>query len=364
MDNKANEITSAQVYIFLISAQVSFGITTLSSSIVEKLGHDGWIAVLLAGLIVCILVSFMMLLLKRFEKLSIMDINIYFFGRYIGNFLNLLIFGYAAYTTIIALRFFDEIISISVLPLTPGLILTCFIFLPVLYLSWYGLKYICRFSVIKPLLLLIIILYFLLISKSFKATFLQPIGISGFKNIIKATYEPYVSYLGFELISIIYPYIKDKNNSYKMMIYGNLSTTLLYVIIIIFLTGFFGENMLMQLQYPMFSLARAYKAPILERLDLFFISLWFPIMEITVLMYFFSAYTVLKKLFKLENNKPKAKILILIFTAIVIGLSRLPKDMIQIKKLFSNVGYIGTVFIGYILLCYIISFIKKPGGIK
>ncbi len=364
MNNKVNEISSGQVYIFVISAQISSGIITLPSSLAEKLGHDGWISILLSGLITCILISIMMSLLKRSGNLSIMEINTYFFGKFIGTFLNLLLISYITFLVAMSLRIFIENVNISVLQSTPELVLTCFIFLPIAYLSWYGLKYICWFSYIKPLLLIIILLYFILISNLFRATFLQPIGISGIKNIIKGSYEPFLSFLGFELITLIYPYIKDKNNSLKFLIYGNLTTTFFYIITTVILIGFFGENMLKQLNHPLFSIARAYKAPVLERLDLFFISLWFPIMAISILTYFFCAFSSMKKLLKLENDKPKSKILLIVFSIFVISLSRLPKDILQVRKLFDIVGYLGATYICYILLCYIISFIKKPRGVE
>jgi hypothetical protein len=79
----------------------------------------------------------------------------------------------------------------------------------------------------------------------------------------------------------------------------------------------------------------------------------------TVLVYYFCAYNSLKRLFNIENNKSKCKILIWSFTLIVILLSRLPKNMIQLRSLFDQLGYISTGYVGYVLICYILSFIKR-----
>lgn len=362
MNQKANEVSSSQITIFVISSQISFGILSLASTLAKEIGHDGWMSALLGGLLVCILIYLMVALLKRFNNLSILEINTYLFGKIIGTFLNLLIVGYLMYFTVLALRRFTDIINISVLKSTPGLVLSCFIIIPIIYLSWYGLKYLCRYSVFKVVLLIIIILYYFLLSKNFRMTFLQPFMENGLMPILKGAYIPYFSYLGFELITIIYPNIKDKKSTFRYTIYGNLVTMAFYLITVIFLTGFFGEVMLEQLQYPIFSLARAYRAPILERLDLFFIALWFPVMGGVLQFYYFCTYHSLKKIFKIENDKKKCKILISCVTAVVIALSRIPKDMIQMDKLFDILGYIGTVYVGHLLICYIISFIKKPGG--
>lgn len=362
MNKNANEISSGQVFIFVISAQISFGILNLASNLAKKVGHDGWISILLSGLFVSVLIFFIMSLLKRFKNLSILEINTYIFGKYIGMFLNLLVIFYLIYTSALGLRMFSDVIKLSALRLTPAWVLSSFIIIPIVYLSWYGLKYICRFSGIKIILIIIVTLYYLLLIKYFRLTFLQPIGVLGIKSIIKGAYIPYTSYAGYELISIVFPYIKDKDKSTKYAIYGNITTMFFYMITVIFLTGFFGEEMLKQLQYPIFSLARAYRAPVLERLDLFFISLWFTLMLTFVQTYYFSSYHSLKKLFNIENDKNKCMILISVFTVLIIALSRLPKDMIQVYKLFNILGYLNNVYIGHIILCYLISFVKKPGG--
>lgn len=362
MNKKANEITASQVLVFVISSQISFGILSLASSLAEKVGHDGWISVLLAGLIVSGMICIMVAMLQRFKNLSLLDINIHIFGKYFGVFLNLLIVCYLLYTTVLSLRLFTDIITISALRITPGIVIASFIIIPTVYISWYGLKYICRISTSKLILLIIVVLYYFLLSKYFRLTFLEPLGVVGLKKIIKGAYIPYLSYIGFELVTIIYPYIKDKENVLNQTLLGNLISILFYAITVFFLTGFFGENMLKHLQYPIFSLARAYRAPVLERLDLFFIALWFPIMGTVLQCYYFCTYHSLKKIFRIENDKNRCALLISLFTVVLILLSRLPKDMGQVKKLFDILGYMGSAYLGYIMLCYIISFFVKLGG--
>ena len=359
MNNKANEISSGQVFIFVVSGQIGFGILSMASTLAEDVGHDGWIVVALAGMITALLICLIVATLKRFNNISIIEINNIIFGKYIGRFLSLIIIGYLTYTVILMLRNFNDIIRMSALRLTPPIVLTSFIIIPIIYLSWYGLKYICRYSTLKILLVIAVVLYYMLLIKYFRFTFLRPIGATGAKELIKVSFSPFTSFIGYELLTFVYPYIKDKKKLLRSALYANAFTVTFYIITVVFLTGFFGEVMLEQLIYPIFSLARAYRAPVVERLDLFFISLWFPIMLSTVLVYYFCAYNSLKKLFNIENNKAKCKVLIWCFTIMVILLSRLPKDMIQLNSLFDQLGYISTGYVGYIFICYLLSFIKR-----
>ena len=350
---------SGQVFIFVVSGQIGFGILSLASTLAEDVGHDGWIAIAFAGLITALLICMIVATLKRFDNITIIEINNIIFGKYIGRVLSLFIIAYLTYTAVLMMRKFNDIIKISALRLTPSIVLTSFLIIPIVYLSWYGLKYICRYSTLKIILILTVVLYYMLLLKYLRFTFLQPIGAAGGMKIIKVSFSPFTSFIGYELLTFIYPYIKDKKKVLKSALYANAFTVAFYIITVAFLTGFFGETMLEQLIYPVFSLARAYRAPVFERLDLFFISLWFPIMVSTVLVYYFCAYNSLKRLFNIENNKPKSKILIWSFTIMVVLLSRLPRDMIQLNTLFDQLGYIATVYVGFIFICYALSFIKR-----
>ncbi len=359
MDKKANEISNGQLFIFIISGQIGFGILSMASTLAEEVGHDGWITVLLAGMLTALLICMIVATLKRYGNRTILEINNFLFGRFIGKFLSLIIIAYLTYTSILSLRLFNDIIRMSTLKLTPSIVLTTFISIPMVYLSWYGLKYVCRCSSIQVVLIITVVLYYLLLSKYFRLTFLEPVGASGMGKIIKVSLTPFTSFIGYELVSLIYPYIKDKKNALKSMLYANSFTIIVYLITIIMMTGFFGEEMLPHLIYPVFSLARAYRAPVFERLDLFFISLWFPIMLSTAMVYYFCGYNSLKKFFHIENNKPKSKILIAVYTIMIILLSRLPRDMLQVNQLFDQLGFVSIGYVGYIFLCYLLSFIKK-----
>jgi spore germination protein (amino acid permease) len=359
MNKKANEISSNQVFIFVVSGQIGFGILSMASTLAEDVGHDGWIAIVLAGMITALLICLVVATLKRFNNVSIIEINNIIFGKYIGRFFSVLTITYLTYSAVLMLRNFNDIIKMIVLRLTPSIVLTSFIIIPIVYLSWYGLKYVCRYSSLKIILVILVVLYYMLIARYFRFTFLQPIGAAGLKKIIIVSFSPFTSFIGYELLTFIYPYIKDKKKLLRSALYANAFTVFFYVITVAFLTGYFGEVMLEQLIYPIFSLARAYRAPVFERLDLFFISLWFPIMLSTVLVYYFCAYNSLKRLFNIENNKPKSKILIWCFTIMVILLSRLPKDMVQLNTLFGQLGYVSTGYVGYVFICYLLSFIKR-----
>ncbi|MDF2841370.1 MAG: hypothetical protein K0Q99_2142, partial [Clostridia bacterium] len=112
---KGNDISPGQVFIFVVSGQIGFGILTMASTLAKDVGHDGWIAIALAGMITAVLICLIVATLKRFDNLSIIEINNIIFGKYLGRFLSVLAIAYLTYTAVLMLRNFNAIIRLSVL---------------------------------------------------------------------------------------------------------------------------------------------------------------------------------------------------------------------------------------------------------
>src|SRR4051794_11483929 len=106
--DKRHDITSNQLMIYGISAQVGTGILLLPSSLAAEEGHDGWISTLLTGILSILLIIIIMELLKRCSNKSIYEINNLLYGKYLGWFLSFIIFLYLCFATIINLRVLVE----------------------------------------------------------------------------------------------------------------------------------------------------------------------------------------------------------------------------------------------------------------
>ncbi len=357
MNNRKNQITSKQLMSFVIATQLGTGMLWYPNSLAMKVGHDGWISVIIFGSIITFFIVFMILLLKRYENQNIFSINKNIYGKVIGFFINNGIIVYLFILTCISLRIFINIVKLIALPLTPGIIVTIFTFLPSLYLVSYGLKFIARDTIFAYYAILFCLIIFFLESKDFHFTFLQPIGKCGVNKIISTTPESLHAFLGYELIAIIYPEITNKN---KVMIYSicaNFVTTIMYIIITIVSTIVLGENFLKSTLYPIINLSRYYEAPIFQRIDLFFLATWFFIMAMDSRAYFFAAYYSINKVYDLKMSK----IFLFCFWVVVIAATRFPNSDFKMHYCESIMEVLGAIVTINMLLCYILSFIRKKG---
>jgi len=358
MDERRNKITSKQLMIFIVSAQTGIGIMSISSRLAKIAGHDGWISALITGAASMVLAVIMVKLLKRYGNRSILDINILLYGKYLGTIINLFLILYVLYKEMLNVRMFSEVIKALILRLTPLTILTTFIFIPTVYLSWYGLKPICRFANHILVIIAAVLALFAIMMRFVNINFLLPVGNAGILSIISAM--PILSYsaLGFAIVSLIYPEVEDKKNVMKNTLGAIGITTAFYAIVIVVTTGFFGEVMTSRLTFPLFSIARAYKAPILERIDFYFLILWFPAMSMAASGYFFPAYYSINKLFRIRRKT----LSLVMLTVAVILLSRIPKDLNQVFYFMDISNIVGIPLISiHILASYLFSFINKRG---
>lgn len=357
INNKNQNITSKQLMIFIISSEIGLGIVSLPAALAEKVGHDGWISVLLTGILCIIAVYFIMLFLRRYSNKSIFQINILLYGKVLGTFFNFSLFAYLCFTTSVTARILSELIKVTVLRLTPPLALSAILILPSLYVCSKGLKVLARLSSLLSISYIIGILFFLSVLKHANLSFIQPIGISGISKILQGMLTTSFSYLGFELSTVVYPNITDKSNAVKYAVYATIFTTFFFTIIVFLLTILIGEEKLKLTTFPLFNVTTSIRIPIFERADIFFIIFWFPVMGSVVRSYFCSSYQFIRLIFKLDNEKFP----LIVFSIFILVLGRIPKDLIQITQFIKIGGYFGVGVILYLIISFLFSFVNKRG---
>lgn len=352
-----NKITSKQLGIYILTAQIGFGVLTLPATLARDVGHDGWISILAAGLISSLAIVLIILLLKKYAGKSIFEISRYLFGGFFGKVVNFFLILYLGFLTVVGFRIFTEFITLYTLALTPKFIVAVLIIIPAAYLIWHGLKPLTRFSYFIFLVLFFVLILAFLVADKIRLTFLMPVGAAGIASLGKSLGTTFIAYIGFELVAFVYPYVVDRKNTMKWVLGANLTSMAVFVLVFVVTTGLFGENLLKTQMIPLFELSRYYRMPFIERTDLLFVLLWFSLIEGTFLAYSFAAYDGLRRVFAVKNRR----LLFPLFIAAVILFSRIPADLVQTFWAADMVNIGGIVVIGLLILCYLFSFINRRG---
>lgn len=358
MDNKENQITSRQLMNMTISVQIGLGVLALPNNLALKCGHDGWITIILAGGVVTGIAIIGMLLLQRYNNQSIYGITKLLYGKYLGGLFNTVIVLYLWLGAAHFFRIFIDIIKLSVLKMTPPIVLSAFIMLTICYLTWNGLKNVARFAVLIYFIIIFSLILFAAVHRDLRLTFLMPVNEIGIKNILNGFEDCMYAYLGYGLTFIIYPEITNKNKAMKHLVGANIVTGIFMLTIVLTCTSFFGEEMMKYAPYPILKLSRSFRAPIFERVDVLFISAWFPAMFMTVVGYFSVCYYSINKLLNLKKRKTN----LIVFSIINVMLSRIPRNTSQILSLFNTIMVrYAYVFLSIVIISYAFSFINKRG---
>ncbi|MCX7922601.1 MAG: spore germination protein [Clostridia bacterium] len=352
-----NSVTSSQMALFTFVTQTGIGVVTLPTVMAKEVGHDGWISVLLSGFIAVILSALFAVLLKRYSDKGIFDINKLIFGKVLGTVLNVLLVIYLILAAVRGVRVFTLFLRLTVLPLSPPVAISPFILLPSIYLVWQGLKYVCRFKYISVISYVIAILFMALMASDLKTSFLMPVGEAGLNSILSSIPSSFLAFIGLELIVFLFPEIIDKKKAFKWHVSANILSTIFLILVVGVCTALFGEKFLQIQIIPLFNMARAYNAPILERIDLYMISLWFVVMGCSMRAYMFAAYYSLQKVFNMKNTRLS---LALYFVSLVL-LSRIPRDINEAFMFLEITNYTGIGVSLFFVICLCISFIRKKG---
>ena len=353
--NRRDSIAAKQLLGFIVSAQIGFGILVLPSSLAEKIGHDGWIAVTLSGIIFFIVTLIIVAFLRIHKDKSLIEINKITYGKYLGGLLNIVFILYLYSFATIVMRAFVDVTVVMALKATPQFVLSLFLIVPAIYLLSSGFKVVCRFSNSIFLIILSTVLILVLVVKELRFTYLMPVGAAGAASIAKILPSITTSYLGIELLPAIYDTVTDKENTLKYSLGGHMVTMTFFTIVVIICTAFFGEELLQKLLFPLFSLSRAINVPVLERLDLFFVSIWLPAMGTTVANYYFCSYHCISKIIKIKNRPAFFSIFFIV--SIIIGMRF--KDINSILKALDYLGYAGIGIIFGMFISYMLILISK-----
>lgn len=356
MTGKHN-VTSKQMALLTFVGQTGMGMVTLPTLLAKEVGHDGWISLLIAGILATILGFLVALLLNRYRDKTIYDINNIIFGKIAGFIINTVLIVYLFLAAAASARVFSVFLRITLLPQTPVMIVVPFVMLPSIYLVWSGLKYVARFKYVSVMGYVVSIIYILIIFRNYRASFLLPVGEIGIPKIISGVKTSFFTFLGLELIAFVFPEITDKKNSIRWHVIAIILTTIFSIIITAATTALFGENFLKVQTIPLFNLARVYDDPILERVDLYLIALWFVVMGCSMRVYMFAAYYGLGRVFKLKDSK----VLVILFFTALIFLSRIPKDLNEVFMFRQLISLIGIGVYLFLVLCLCLSFIRTKG---
>ncbi len=345
---------SPYLALFVISTnQIGVGVLGFQRIIAKSAGHDSWIAIILAALCVHFLLFIMYMMLKKTDG-DIINIHQNIFGKLIGNFLSNLFIVYLIVQTILVLRTYLEVLQVWMFPELNIWVFSFYFLGLAVYIISGGFRVvvgICFFSIVLPL--------YLWFSAAFPLEFssfrnLLPIFDHSIKDMALATKDMTLSIIGFEIILVFYPFIKNPEKSHKWAHFGVMYTTLVYLVMGVTALIFFSPGQLEKTIWATLSMWKIVQMPIVERFEYIGIASWMLVVLPNVCLSLWGASRLLKKIY---NVKQKYMLwAIALFVLIISGLLTNRKEINVLNEIYSQVGfyflylYIPFLFIATLIL--------------
>ncbi|MFB5661623.1 GerAB/ArcD/ProY family transporter [Alteribacillus sp. HJP-4] len=362
-ESVTTQVSPFMVFFLVHAMQVGVGVLGVQRMISKYSGYDGWISIIIAGIIIAVIICMIYYLLDE-ENRDIMELHKNLFGKWIGNSLSYIMIIYFYLLGLVVLRTFIEVVQVWVFSELRGWVFGLLTVSVLYYLILGGFRAVtglCFVGVFVPAML-----YFVLLLPLEYANFynLLPVWKHSLSEMLLGARESTLSFLGFELILMFYPFIKNAEKSLKWALAGHGATTIVYTSVMIISLVFYSEKQLEQTIWPTLTLLKVIELPFIERFEYLGISLWFIIIIPNLAMAFWAASRGLKKLLPFKQRSNLLVLMILVVCILPFMNSRMVIDMFNTA--ISNAGFI--IITCYIPLLFLIKlivhYVKKKGSKK
>lgn len=351
-----SQLINAPLLFFIVNAcQIGVGIHGFQRLIYQDAKQDAWISILISFVFAHFLVFIMIKTLEMFPSNDLYGIHEEMFGKLIGNIFNCIYIFYYSFAFLVIIKNYIEVINVWVFPNLSSTFLGASLLIVVIYAFNGGFRVIagiCFFSFIFTLWVPSILF---IPMKYSDINQLLPVFDNQIKDILKGAYSMTFTIIGFEIINVVYPYVKEKNKVQKYTHLSLLATLILYLAIMLITLTYFSGPQLEKTIWATLNLFSIIKFPFIERVEIITICLWMVIILPNLCLFAWSAHRGVIRMFNISAKK-----FIWIFSTIILIFMLFIKSRTQINainNIFSQFGFI-IVFV-YPLFIYLIALIKK-----
>ncbi len=335
---------------------------TSAGRVVEMVGTAGWYMTLISAAVASFLFLFMYLLLKRFPRKNIMQINDIVLGKWAGSILSFILGFFLLIIIAINFREFTEVLKIYVLPDSPPSFIMIIFMLGVVIQTFMGLETIVRYAKFVVYMLLAGYIFVILLSvQNFKPTQLLPILGNGLdKTIIngflRCSFYGDVIIVGIIALSLQGPQEIKKIGFGSILISGLVasSSLLAFGLVFPYITA-------QELTSPMYEMASLIDyGGFLKHMDPIFLFLWNFGSFIEVSLLFYCSILVYCHVFRITDYRP----VIIPMATLLYSISLIPRGISEVIGKYVEVirswGWV-IYFVPSIAILIIAAIRKKKG---
>ncbi|MFB0634491.1 spore germination protein [Bacillus rugosus] len=347
------KLNTFQGIAIIANTMLGAGLLTLPRALTTKANTpDGWISLILEGVIFILFIYLNTLIQKKHKYSSLFEYLQEGLGKWIGSIFGLLICCYFIGVASFETRAMAEMVKFFLLEKTPIQVIILTFICCGIYLIVGGLSDVSRlFPFYLMVTIIILLIVFGISFKIFDISNLRPVLGEGLGPIANSLTVVSISFLGMEIMLFLPEHMKKKKYTFRYAAFGFLIPIMLYILTYIIVVGALTAPEVKTLIWPTISLFQSFelKGIFIERFESFLLVVWIIQFFTTFVIYGYFAANGLKKTFGLSTKKS-----MVLIGAAVYYFSLWPDDANQVM-MYSD--YLGYIFVGLFLLPFILFFI-------
>ncbi|MCU9612394.1 spore germination protein [Caldibacillus lycopersici] len=349
-----NKISPFLVFYLIHTMQVGVGMLGFQRIIATYAGTDGWISVLLTGVILHILMWMMYKMLAIVDG-DIVTVHNYIIGKKATKIVCIPIILYFCLFAISVLRTYIEIIQVWMFQELETFWFALIYLLLVIYIIYGGFRTIVGiafFSIVLPIYILVLFLFTVPFADFSN---LLPIFDHSIGDILKGSRNMTFTVLGFESILLFYPFIKNPKKSHKYAHLAILFTTIVYLYICILTFSYFSENQLQKNTWPTLTMWKIIRLPFVERFEYIGIASWFLLILPIIAISIWGTSRIIKQVYSIRQRRSVLVISLLCLIGICIPTTR--SEINMVTDLTAKIGFYFCYI--YVPILFVATLIKK-----
>lgn len=353
-----DQILPLELGITLVGTVLGVGILTLPRSLVQQVGTaDGWISIILGGLIAMFIATLYMRLNRHFP-----DQNLLQFlangriGKWLAKLLGFLFIIYFMLILAFEARVLSTVVNIYLLVNTPAEVILAIMFLVVAYAVTKGIQGIIHLNLLfVPICTFALIGIIVFNFKEFDIHKLLPIMPTGISPVVLGVKKSLVSFLGIEILFFLLVYMKASKMKARTVNKSLGFVTFIYLLVTVLCYSTFTFESTEVIAFPTVELVKEIELPggFFERLESIVITVWIMTIFNTMSIILFLLNDSVKSLF---FKKTKMIWMIATIIPLVYLLAFIPQSINEAFLFGERVGFYGlfliilSVVAGYLIL--------------
>jgi spore germination protein len=319
-------------------------------AVVSWAGRDGWLALLLGGLLVMLAAGSIARMQRRFPGKTAVIYNHELLGPVLGRALSVWLIVHFTLAASGNLRLLVDSIKLFLLPQTPAEVTMGLMVFVAAYAVRHGINVLARLTqVFFPILVGFLVLILLLFQVNADYRNLLPVGAEGWRPLALGTLAGLSVYQGYGNIVFTMAFLRRPEEGVRAVWRGLGIVVGFYVVTYTLAIAVLGPQHLEQLLYPVLDLMRALDFPALlfERIEVLMIVVWILAGFMSLATAIYLASLGVTQLLGLEKHDPLVYLLLPAFFI----LARTPANFTGLMRLSR------LVLVSFVLLSLIYAVI-------